>query len=166
MKSDSEIQEEVIRELRWDPSVTHENVGVAVSGGIVTLHGAVPTYIEKMAAEKAAQNVMGVKAVVEKIEVKLPGTYERDDQDIAKAIITQFRWNVQIPDEMVKARVEHGHVKLSGEVEWEYQRTAAEECIRTLAGIKSISNTIVVRSKASPISHPHQADVSSHISLQ
>jgi osmotically-inducible protein OsmY len=166
MKSDSEIQEDVIREIKWDPSVTHENIGVAVSCGIVTLMGAVPTYIEKMAAEKAAQRVPDVKAVVEKIEVKLPGTYERDDQDVAKAIVTQFRWNVQIPDESVKARVEHGYVKLSGEVEWEYQKVAAEECIRTLVGVKNVSNNIVIKSKDTQTSHPYHADLSSHISLQ
>ena len=77
-------------------SLTHEHVGVAVTDGIVSLYGTVPTYIEKSAAEKAAQRVSGVKAVVEKIEFKAPGSYRRDDQDIAKAVIDQFRWHTPL----------------------------------------------------------------------
>lgn len=147
MKTDSQIQADVMQELKWDPSVTHEHIGVAVSEGIVTLSGKIPSYLEKSAAEKAAQRVAGVKAVVEKIEVKLPGTYKRDDQDIAKAVINQFKWNVQVPDDLVKASVEEGWVELTGEVEWEYQRTAAESCARGLTGVKGVSNNITIKAK-------------------
>lgn len=147
MKTDSQIQTDVMQELKWDPSVTHEHIGVAVSEGIVTLSGKIPSYLEKSAAEKAAQRVAGVKAVVEKIEVKLPGSYKRDDQDIAKAVINQFKWNVQVPDELVKASVEDGWVELTGEVEWEYQRTAAESCARGLTGVKGVSNNITIKAK-------------------
>ena len=83
MKTDSQIQSDLMQELKWDPSVTHEHIGVAVTSGIVTLSGTVPNYAEKFAAERAAQRVGGVKAVVEKIEVKLPGSFQRTDQDIA-----------------------------------------------------------------------------------
>jgi len=147
MKTDSKIQEDVIHELKWDPSVTHERIGVAVTNGIVTLSGSVPTYVEKSAAEKAAQRVAGVKAVVEKIEVRLSGLLKRDDQDIANAIINQFKWNVQVPAEMIKARVENGWVYLTGEVEWDYQRSAAEHCVRGLTGVKSVSNNITLKQK-------------------
>jgi osmotically-inducible protein OsmY len=147
MKTDAQIQADVMQELTWDPSVTHEHIGVAVSDGIVTLSGAVPSYIEKTAAEEAAQRVGGVKAVVEKIEVKVPGSYHRDDQDIAKAIIDQFRWHAQVPDESVKASVEKGWVELTGEVEWEYQRRAAEKAIRGLTGVTGINNRIEIKSK-------------------
>src|SRR6516225_10627484 len=126
MKTDAQIQTDVMQELKWDPSITHEHVGVAVAQGIVTLSGTVPSYIEKSSAERAAQRVSGVKAVVEKIEVKIFGSYHRDDQDIAKAIVDQFRWQLQVPDELVKASVENGSVQLTGEVEWDYQRNAAE----------------------------------------
>jgi osmotically-inducible protein OsmY len=147
MKTDSQIQTDVMQELKWDPSVTREHIGVAVSDGIVTLSGTIPTYIEKSAAEKAAQRVSGVKAVVEKIKVKLPGSYKRDDQDVAKAIVNQFKWSVQVPDDLVKASVENGWVDLKGEVEWDYQRTAAENCVRGLAGVKGVSNNITIKAK-------------------
>ena len=145
MKSDAQVQTDVIQELTWDPSVTHEHIGVAVSDGIVTLSGAVPSYIEKSAAEKAAQRVSGVKAVVEKIEVKVPGSFHKDDQDIAEAIINQFRWHAQVPDNVVKASVEKGWVELAGEVEWEYQRRAAEKVVRGLTGVRGITNKITIK---------------------
>lgn len=147
MKTDSQIQADVIQALKWDPSVTHEHIGVAVSDAIATLTGSVPSYIEKWSAEKATQRVAGVKAVVEKVEVKLSGSLLRDDHDIAKAIIEQFKWNVQVPDQLVKVSVEDGWVELTGEVEWGYQKTAAENCVQGLASVKGISNSISIKAK-------------------
>lgn len=147
IKTDSHIQAQVMQELVWDPSITHEHIGVAVTDGIVTLSGLVPNYVEKYAAEKAAQRVASVKAIVEKIQVKLPGSHLRDDQDIATAITNQFKWSVQVPDELVKASVEGGWVKLTGEVEWDYQRTAAEKCVRGLAGVVYVTNNISIKAK-------------------
>ena len=147
MKTDAQIQTDVMQELKWDPSITHEHIGVAVADGIVTLSGTVPSYIEKSSAERAAQRVSTVKAVVEKIEVKVPGSYHRGDEDIAKAILDQFRWHSQVPDELVKASVENGWVQLTGEVEWDYQRNAAENAIRGLTGIKGITNRIAIKAK-------------------
>ncbi len=147
MKTDSQIQADVMQELKWDPSVTHERIGVAVAGAVVSLSGIVPSYIEKKAAEKATQRVAGVKAVVEKIEVKLPGSFERDDAAIASAVLSQFKWNVQVPDELIKVSVEEGWVQLGGEVEWGYQKDAAERCIRSLIGVKGVSNNIVIMVK-------------------
>lgn len=148
MKTDAQLQTDVMQELKWDPSIAHEHVGVAVTDGIVTLSGAVPTFLEKSLAEKAAQRVSGVKAVVEKIEVKIPGSYHRDDQDIAKSILDQFRWHSQVPEELVKASVEKGWVELTGEVEWDFQRTAAENALRGLTGIRGITNRIAIKAKA------------------
>jgi osmotically-inducible protein OsmY len=147
MKTDAQIQTDVMQELKWDPSITHEHIGVAVSDGIVTLSGTVPSYIDKTSAEKAVQRVGGVKAVVEKIEVKVPGSYHRDDQDIAKAIIDQFQWHTQVPHALVKARVENGWVELAGDVEWDYQRSAAENAIRGLTGVRGITNKIAIKAK-------------------
>jgi osmotically-inducible protein OsmY len=147
MKTDAQIQTDVMQELKWDPSITHEHIGVAVADGIVTLSGTVPSYIERSSAERAAQRVSGVKAVVEKIEVKVPGAYHRDDQDIAKAILDQFRWHTQIPDDVVKPRVENGWVELTGEVDWDYQRSAAENAIRNLTGVKGITNRITIKAR-------------------
>lgn len=147
MKSDSQIQADVMQELKWDPRVSHEHIGVAVREGVVMLSGTIPSYIEKSAAERAAQRVSGVKAVVEKIDVKLLGAHERDDQDIAEAVLNQFRWNVEIPDKLIKVIVENGWVKLSGEVEWNYQRTAAEKSVRSLIGVKGVSNNIALKTR-------------------
>lgn len=147
MKTDTSIQKDVIEELKWEPSVNHEHIGVAVDEGIVTLSGTVPTFIEKHNAEVAVQRVAGVKAIVEKIEVKLPGSLVRDDQEIAKAIINQFQWSSLIPKDHIKAKVSNGWVTLSGEVVWEYQRKAAEKLVRELTGVKLISNNIVIKPK-------------------
>jgi osmotically-inducible protein OsmY len=145
MKTDSQIQVDVMNELKWDPSITHENIGVAVKDAIVTLSGYVPSYQEKSSAEKAVQRVAGAKAVVDKIEVKLPGLHTRTDEDIAGAIVSQFRWNVQIPDERIKVAVESGWVNLTGYVDWDFQRTAAEKTARKTIGVRGISNFIEIK---------------------
>lgn len=147
MKSDSKIQDDVIQELKWDPSITHEYIGVSVSSGVVTLSGSVPSYAQKDLAEKAAQRVAGVKAIVEKIEVKLPNSLKRDDEDIAKSLINKFQWDVQVPDEIIKTNVENGWVELSGEVDWEYQKNAAERLARTTIGVKGVRNLIQIKAK-------------------
>lgn len=147
MKTDLQIQSDVIQALKWDPSVTQEHIGVSVVDGIATLSGSVPSYIEKWAAEKAAQRVTDVKAVVEKIEVKPAGSLARGDQELAKTILEQFKWAVQVPDKLIKAKVENGWVELVGEVDWEFQRRAAENCVRGLMGVKGISNNISIKVK-------------------
>jgi osmotically-inducible protein OsmY len=147
MKTDSQLQKDILDELKWDPSVTHEHIGVSVTNSIVTLSGNVPSFIEKWNAEKAAQKVAGVKAVVEKIDVRLPGLSVRDDETIAKTLVDQFKWNIQVPDQLVKVQVEDGWVELSGEVEWEYQRAAAESTARGLTGVVGVSNNISLKQK-------------------
>ncbi|MDO9180898.1 MAG: BON domain-containing protein [Bacteriovorax sp.] len=147
MKTDSQLQINIIEELKWEPSVNHEHIGVAVSDGIVTLSGTVPSFIEKHNAEKAAQRVAGVKAIVEKIEVKLPGSMVRDDEDIAKAIVNQFQWSTLVPHDKIQAKVSDGWVTLSGEVAWEYQRKAAIKLVRELVGVKFVTNSIVLKPK-------------------
>jgi osmotically-inducible protein OsmY len=147
MKTDAQIQTDVMQELKWDPSVTHEHIGVIVADGIVTLSGVVPTYIEKSRAEKAAQRVGGVRAVVEKIEVKFRGAPPSDDQALAKAILDVFRWNAQIPDEVLKVTVQNGWVELTGEVEWNYQRSATERAVRGLTGVRGITNLITIKAR-------------------
>lgn len=147
MKTDSEIQSDVLQELASDPSVTHEHIGVAVNGGVVTLSGSVPSFAEKSAAEKAAQRIASVKAVVEKIEVKLPSLYHRDDEDIAAAIVNQFKWNIQVPDQLIKTKVEKGWVYLKGELDWEYQRRAAERIVRGVTGVRGVTNDLTLKAK-------------------
>jgi osmotically-inducible protein OsmY len=150
MKTDSQLQADVMQELKWDPSITHEHIGVAVSDCVVTLSGTVPSYLEKNAAETATQRVSGVKAVVEKIEVKIPGSYVRDDQTIAKAALDALQWHVQVPDKDIKLSVSDGWITLEGDVEWEYQRRASEEAVRALSGVKGIWNNIAIKAKVQP----------------
>ncbi len=146
MKTDSQIQSDVMQELKWDASVTHEHIGVTVKDGVVTLTGSVPSYMEKF----AAKHVYGVKAVVEKTQVELPGSHQRDDQDLAEAVLSALRWNVQVPDRMLKVTVSDGWVTLSGEVDWKFQKQAAENSIRILTGVKGVMNEISIKSRVLP----------------
>ncbi len=147
MKSDSQVREEVIEELRWDPQVTDPDViGVAVKDGAVTLTGAVSTYAEKFAGVRAASRVYGVKAVADELTVKPTGE-PRDDSDIARAIAHILDNNTQIPEGKVHAQVRAGWVTLNGEVEWQYQRLEVERMVRHVRGVVGISNNIIVTPK-------------------
>ena len=144
MKSDSDITEDVIRELRWDPQVSDPDaIGVAVQDGAVTLTGHTATYAEKLAAARATERVYGVKAVANDLKVRLSGE-PRDDSDIAKAIAHVLEWNVQVPADRVKARVQAGWVTLDGHVDYEYQRHEVERMVRNVDGVLGVTNTITV----------------------
>jgi osmotically-inducible protein OsmY len=141
MKSDRDMQQDVMRELDWEPSVDRTRIGVTVKDGIVTLTGHVSSYWEKYAAEKAAKRVAGVKAVANELDVKLPGDKQRTDEDIARAAVSALKENSSIPQGKVKVIVNKGWVTLEGEVEWQYQRNA---------GVTGVSNLITVKPSASP----------------
>jgi osmotically-inducible protein OsmY len=150
MKSDSEIREDVIRELRWDPQISDpDGIGVAVTDGAVTLTGHASTYAEKLAAARATERVYGVKAVANEVKVKLSGE-PRDDSDIAQAIAHILEWNVQVPEGRVKARVQAGWVTLDGHVEHEFERREVERMVRHVRGVLGVSNTITVAPPAAP----------------
>jgi osmotically-inducible protein OsmY len=149
--SDSGLQSEVMNELKWEPSVEPAHIGVAVKDGVVSLSGYVSSYAEKYAAERAAKRVYGVKAVVNEIEVKLPGGSQRTDEDIAEAAINALKSNLSIPPGKIKVTVSKGWVKLEGEVEWQYQKIAAENAVRYLPGVTGVSNLITVKPRVSPI---------------
>jgi osmotically-inducible protein OsmY len=150
MKTDSEIRDDVIDELRWDPQITNPNaIGVAVADGAVTLTGDISTYAEKLAAARAAERVYGVKAVANELQVKLPGA-PRDDSDIARAIAHVLEWNVQVPEGRVHARVQNGWVTLDGEVDYDYQRHEVERMVRQVRGVIGLTDTITVKPPVSP----------------
>ena len=150
VKSDSEIRDDVINELQWDPQLTDPDaIGVAVADGAVTLTGTVPSYAEKLAAARAAERVYGVKAVANDLKVKLPGA-PRDDSGIATAIAHVLENNVQIPEGRVHARVEGGWVTLDGEVDYEFQRQEVERMVRQVRGVIGVTDTITIRPPASP----------------
>src|SRR2546422_2618543 len=148
--SDTEIQRDVLDELRWEPSINAAHIGVSVKNGIVTLTGHVTSYAEKWAAEEAAKRVYGVKAVANELDVKLPGSSQRTDEDIAAAAVAALEASVSVPHDKVKVTVEKGWVTLEGEVEWQYQKEAAESAVRYLTGVKAVSNMIKVKPRVSP----------------
>jgi len=145
MKTDRDLQKDVMDELRWEPDINETNIGVAVKDGVVTLSGYVDSYIEKVNAERAAARVDGVKAVVEEIKVKLPSSYECSDEDLAQAALGALEWDVLIPKDRVKILVQDGRVTLKGEVDWRYQKEEAENIVCCLRGVRSVNNEIIVK---------------------
>ena len=145
MSHDSQLQHAVLAELAWEPAVEAAHIGVSAQDGVVSLDGHVDSYVEKAAAEAAARRVKGVRAVAEKIEVRLPSGAERSDEVIAAAIVERLAWDVLIPRDGVKATVEGGWVTLDGEVGWRYQAEAAEYDVGRLYGVRGVSNRISIR---------------------
>ncbi len=148
--TDSELQRDVLDELKWEPGVNAAQIGVSAKNGVVTLSGYVPSYGEKYAAEKATKRVYGVMAVANELEVKLPGGSQRTDEDIAAACVNALRSSISIPSDKIKVVVSKGWVTLEGEVEWQYQKRAAENAVRYLTGVIGVSNLIVVKPHVSP----------------
>src|SRR3954447_4649810 len=140
MKTDSELQRDVLNELKWEPSVDAAHIGVSVKDGVVTLSGHVSSYAEKYAAERAAKRVHGVKAVANELDVKLPGSSRRTDEDIAMAAVSALRSNSSVPADNIKVTVRDGWITLDGTVEWQYQKLAAENAVRYLPGVKGVIN--------------------------
>lgn len=145
MKTDLQLQRDVLDELKFEPSIREAEIGIAAMAGVVTLTGFVDSYAEKFSAERTAERVGGVKAVADEIKVKLPGAHQRSDTDIAHAVVNALRWDIQVPDDRIKATVDDGWIALDGEVEWQYQKWAAEGAVRNLTGVKGVSNLLTVK---------------------
>jgi osmotically-inducible protein OsmY len=148
--SDKEIQQAVLRELEWEPQVRSTEIGVVVKDGIVTLTGGVDSYSKRFHAERAAKRVSGVKAVVNDLEVHLPTSSERTDEDIARAAVRALEDRVTVPRDRIKVTVSDGWITLEGNVDWQYQREAAETAVRYLYGVKGVINLITVKPRVSP----------------
>ncbi|AKZ63466.1 OsmY domain-containing protein [Herbaspirillum hiltneri N3] len=157
MKTDHQIKQDVVEELAWESAVDDNVIGVEVCDGVVTLSGNLDSYAEKYAAEKAVQRVSGVRGLAVEIDVVLPGSSKRTDADIARVAAQGLDWNALLPKDKVKVMVEDGWITLSGEVEHQYQRMAAESTLRSLLGVVGISNQIAVKHVARP------ADIKTHI---
>ncbi len=143
--TDSSLQQAVLDELNWQPSVKAANIGVTAKDGVVTLTGHVGSYAEKWAAERAAGSVFGVKAVAEELEVRYPFERKEDDADIAQRALQVLSWDTEVPKDKVKVKVEKGLVTLSGNLDWHYQRSAAESDVRKLHGVIGLNNQIVIK---------------------
>jgi len=150
MKNDSDLQRDVFDELRWEPAVHSTNIGVTVKDGVVTLAGVVDSYPEKWAAERAAKRVSGVKALAQELEVKLSGSVQQTDADIAEAAENAMKWDVLVPQDRIKVTVEKGFLTLEGQVDWQMERAAAERAVLNLAGVKGVDNEITVKPKVAP----------------
>jgi osmotically-inducible protein OsmY/prolyl-tRNA editing enzyme YbaK/EbsC (Cys-tRNA(Pro) deacylase) len=150
MKTDIDLQQDIIDELVWEPSIDAAAIGVAVEGGVVTLTGHVPSFAEKWTAEHVAKRVVGVRAVANEITVRLPGTSERSDADIARAALLALEWDIWVPHRQITLTVSAGWIKLEGEVDTQHQKLAAEHVVRTLTGVKGVTNLIKVTPTVKP----------------
>lgn len=148
MKTDSQLQQDVMAELKWEPTVQAEQIGVEVNNGIVTLAGHVNSFPAKWNAERAAQRVAGVKALAVEIDVKLNGSTKRSDADIARTAENVLLWTTYLPQDSVKVMVESGWVTLTGQVQWAFQRATATAAVRYLAGVTGVSDQITIKPSA------------------
>jgi len=151
MKTDAQLQQDVIAELAWEPAVKATQIGVEARNGIVTLAGHVDSYAEKWHAEQAAQRVTGVMGVAVEIDVQLPGLSKRTDADIARSASNVLEWTTNLPRGAVKVLSENGWLTLSGDVEWDYQRRLAKGAVQNLFGVVGVSDSIVVKPRASTV---------------
>ena len=145
MKTDAQLQQDVMTELKWEPTLHAAEIGVGVKDGVVTLSGNVDNYAKKGAAEHAVKRVAGVKAVAEEIKVTLAGTYKRADEDIARAASNVLQWNFWVPHDRIKVMVQDGLVTLSGDVDWYHERQSAEDAVRHLLGVWDVTNSITIK---------------------
>ncbi|MFC3907526.1 BON domain-containing protein [Legionella dresdenensis] len=152
MKTDSQLYTEIMEKLEFEPAIHPTHITLAVREGIVTLTGTVGHYPEKRKVERAVRGIEGVRGIVNDLAVNLIASLQRNDTDIAKTIIYALEWAINVPADKIKVTVENGHVKLTGEVEWAYQRHNAENAVRYLAGIKSIDNQIKIKPSMAIIS--------------
>lgn len=175
MKTDVQIKSDVTDELAWDPAVNETNIGVMVKDGVVTLAGHLDTFAEKHAVEHAVRRVEGVRGIALDLEVKLGTGKERSDSDIAEAASTALRLNSMLSGKALKVEVENGWVTLTGEVDWAFQFTSAQECIRHLAGVRGLINEITIKPRAKTENiaaqitaalKRHAAREASHIGIQ
>ena len=142
---DIELRQHVLDELDYDPRVETAHIGVTAENGVVTLSGHVGSYAEKLAAEQAARRVKGVHGLAQEIEVRFSSDKKTADDEIASRAVSILRWSAVLPTDAVQVKVQKGWVGLSGEVDWQYQRTAAENAVRKLSGVVGVVNSITLK---------------------
>jgi len=150
MLNNLELQKKVLDALDWEPSLDAASIGVAATGGVVTLTGQVPSYADRWTAERVVKQMSGVKGLANEIEVRLPGDSRRTDTDLASAAVRALEWDVQVPHQQIKLRAADGWITLEGLVEWQFQREAAERAVRHLLGVKGVSNQITLIARVTP----------------
>ncbi len=145
MKTDTQLKDDVSSELEWDPAINANGIGVIVQNGVVTLTGHLNTFAERHAVERAVHRVAGVRGIALELDVKLGNENQRTDTEIAQVAISALRWNSLVPEDRVMVELDKGWVTLTGEVDWAYQASSAEQCVRTLKGVRGIFNRITVK---------------------
>ena len=148
--ADKDIQKNITDELGWEPSLRNDDIAVGVRESVVTLGGFVDSYADKSKAERAAGRVKGVKAVANEVEVKLPTGSERADPDVARAALDALQWNISVPHDRIQVKVEKGWLTLEGQVDWYYQKQAAERAVRYLRGVRGVFNLITLSAQTTP----------------
>jgi osmotically-inducible protein OsmY len=159
MKTNIELKQDVIAELNWEPLViggvitpsNNPKIAVTVKNGVVTLDGEVDNYSKKWAAANAARRVTGVTEVIDDIKVKLPGSFKLSDEEIGRDAVHAIRLNVSLPHDRIEVRVQDASITLMGNVDWAYQREAAENAVRHLKGVVWVSNEITINPPAEPV---------------
>lgn len=149
MNTDTQIRDDIQRELFYNPGINAASIGVAVRDGVVTLTGAVDTYAQKLEALRAAGRIAEVRAVACELQVRLPGPYERTDADLARATANVLAWNASVPAGRIRIVVEQGWIRLEGTVDWQSQKDAVSEAVACLTGIKGVDNLVSVNPSAS-----------------
>jgi osmotically-inducible protein OsmY len=147
MKNNSALQTDVQNAIKWEPLLNAAEIGVIVKDGVVTLTGVVDSYAKKLEAESAAKKVIGVKALVENIEVKIPNSWTKTSAEIASEVLVALKSNLSVPKDKVTVKVEDGWVSLEGELAWNYQKEAAKNAVNYLTGVKGVTNNIKIKSE-------------------
>lgn len=147
MKTNELLQKDVQDAIKWEPLLNAAEIGVTAKDGIVTLTGVVDSYAKKMEAEEAAKKVAGVKAVVEKIEIKIGVSIKSDDTEIARELVHSLNLSSQVPPDKINVKVEDGWVTLAGELNWNYQKEAVQKLAINLSGVKWVTNDITLKSE-------------------
>jgi osmotically-inducible protein OsmY len=147
MKKNEDLQTDVQDAIRWEPLLKTADISVTAKDGVITLTGIVDSYAKKLEAEEAAKNVKGVKNVIEKIEIQFEGTGKKGDNEISYEVLNALKWNLQVPNEKVKVKVEAGWVTLEGELTWNYQKEAAKKSVSNLVCVKGVINNITIKSE-------------------
>ena len=155
--NDATLKQYVLDELAWRPDIDSAHIGVTADKGVITLSGYVSSYAQKIEAENAAKQVIGVHGVAEELEVRYPDDYSTKDDEIAQRALNSLAWDTSVPKKAVQVTVENGVVTLSGQVSWQYQRTSAEDAVRTLYGVLDVINDITLKNQ------PQSSDVKSRI---
>ncbi len=149
MKTNSELQKDVQDAIKWEPLLNAAEIGVTAKDGIITLTGVVNSFAKKSEAESAAKNVAGVKAVVEKIELKFGTDWtKKDDNEIATEVLNAIKWNWEVPNDKLKVKVEKGWITLEGELSWNFQKEAAKNAVKNLLGVTGVSNNITIKAES------------------